>query len=225
MKTFPTWPNERDLARYAELTQLDFDDCLAKGTTWIDVGCRTGKALSQMFKKKKIVPVGVNAHQMKVRSGIHSVFAALPEDSSVYQQYQRGADLVTDIYGAVAYADNPLNVLIYEACLLKGKAQAVIITLEEKIISIDQEIFQQLKSFFKTVMGQSIKFKKFTTYSDNTKSPIKTLRITIQGSCHSNLNLQDLFNEGKKHIGMARKTKVLYQSRDATAQIWQVVYE
>ena len=78
----PTWPQERDLARYGELTDFDFESYFSPGKMWIDVGCRTGKALSEiMLQKKKIIPIGINAHPIEVRSGIHSLLATLPNYS------------------------------------------------------------------------------------------------------------------------------------------------
>lgn len=38
----PDWPQERDLAKYAEFTQLNFDRLLMDNMRWMDVGCRTG---------------------------------------------------------------------------------------------------------------------------------------------------------------------------------------
>ena len=47
----PTWPNERDLACYAEFTKINFNQELAAGQLWIDIGSITGKTLSGMLAK------------------------------------------------------------------------------------------------------------------------------------------------------------------------------
>jgi hypothetical protein len=157
-----------------------------------------------------------------VRSGIRSILAHIPEDMSVYMQYQKKADLITDIHGAVSYCENPLNALIYEACLLKPEVRAVIITLEERFGSVIT--WKRIQQFFEKIMKQSIDFERFTTYSDNTKMPIKTLRIIIKGMYQSALDLNGLFAEAQKYIGLMKKVKVIAEPNDKSFQIWKVKY-
>ena len=224
MTALPTWPNERDLARYAELTELDFAQELSTGKTWIDIGCRTGKALSQAAKQYRIIPIGVNAHDIAVCSGIDSIFAAVPDDDILYDNYKGSADLGTDIYGAVSYCDNPLNALIYEACLLKPNAKLVIVTLEDRMVASSIDVFTKIQHFFTVTMKQSISFQCFISYSDNSKSIVKNVRIIITGKPDMALSLHELFVVAENTIGKMARDKVIYQSLDQTAQIWQTRY-
>lgn len=221
-KPIPTWPNERDLARYASYSAIDFTKELSDGEIWIDIGCRSGKALSQSTKFYRAKLIGVNAHRIRVRSGILSVFASIPDDVEFYQRYRRKAKLVTDIHGAITYSENPLNTLIYEARLLKPNAKAVSVTLESRMGSV--ATWKKISQFFKLVMGQKIEFKRFRSYTDNTQTAIKTLRITITGHCRSRLSLKNLFAKACAEVGEMKKTKVIAHAHDNTAQVWQVRY-
>jgi hypothetical protein len=221
----PTWPKERDLCRYQEFTKIDFIKDLSPGQTWIDIGCRTGKALSEFPPHYNLNLVGINAHKIQVRPGIQSLIASIPKDTSVLKKYKKKAHLVTDVHGAVSYCENPLEALIYEACLLAPRSKAAIITLEDRMGSPNVTIWKQIQHFFQSIMGQEITFKRFTSYTDNTKSPIKTLRITITGECCSSLNLHDLFLAARHSIGQMKKKKVIAESIDKSAQVWRVLYK
>jgi SAM-dependent methyltransferase len=218
----PSWPKERDLATYSKYTKIDFTQDLSSKKTWIDVGCRTGKALSQTRQWYDAKLIGINAHEIKVQPGIQPILACIPEDIRVYTRYQQKADLLTDIHGAISYCENPLEALIYEACLLKPKAKAVIVTLAARLGS--PVTWKRVKEFFSSVLKQSIEFKRFTTYSDNTKTPIKTVRITIQGMSQSELDLPSLFAEARKYVGQMKKVKVIAEPDDKSFQIWKVKY-
>ena len=187
----PTWPRERDLATYVKYTCIHFDLELSHGKTWIDIGCRTGKAMSETKRLCKARLIGVNAHQIKVLAGIESVFAEIPQDRSVYKNFRKQADFLTDVYGAFTYDNDPLAVLIYEASLLQVDGKAVIISLEAKLGNRGNR--QDIQYFFETVMGQNVKFKRFRTYSDNSETPLNSLRLTITGGCHSKYSLETLF--------------------------------
>lgn len=128
----PTWPRERDLATYAKYTCINFDHELSDGKTWIDIGCRTGKAMSETRKLYNACLIGINAHEIDVLTGIKSIFAEIPREKSVYNHFKKSAHLLTDIYGAFTYDNDPIAALIYEACLLKPNGKAVIISLEAK---------------------------------------------------------------------------------------------
>jgi hypothetical protein len=219
----PTWPLERDLATYAKYTCIDFDLDLSAGKTWIDIGCRTGKALSETKRLYKAHLIGVNAHRIKVLTGIKSIFAEIPQDRSVYKKFRKKTDLLTDVYGAVTYDNDPIAALIYEACLLKPGGKAVIISLDAKLGNKANR--QDAQYFFETIMGQNLKFKRFRTYSDNSKTALNSLRITITGDCRSNRSLDSLFLRARKMIGEPKKIRLLYSPPDHSVELWKIVYK
>lgn len=224
MKTkIPSWPQERDLSCYEKFTSLDFNKSLSHGDMWIDVGCRTGKALSQIPKIYNAKLIGINAHRIRVRTGILPIFASIPDDLSVYRKYRKKAKLVTDIHGAVSYCEDPLDALIYEACLLEKNAKAAIVTLEQRFGG--PATWKKIVDFFKFFMNQKIEFKRFRSYTNHTKNPIKTLRITITCHSHSKLVLKDLLVEVRNFVGEMKKKKVIAQPEDGSFQIWQVIYK
>lgn len=219
----PTWPLERDLATYAKYTCINFDLELSSGKIWIDIGCRTGKALSETKRLFKARLIGVNAHRIKVLSGIESIFAEIPQDRSVYKNFRKKTDLLTDVYGAFTYDNDPIAVLIYEACLLKSGGKAVIISLEAKLGNKVNR--QNLQHFFETILGQNIEFIKFRTYSDNSRTPLSTLRITITGTCRSKCSLETLLLKARQMIGEPRKIKIIYTPPDHSVEVWKIVYK
>ena len=219
----PTWPRERDLATYTKYTCINFDLELSNGKTWIDIGCRTGKAMSESKRLCKARLIGINAHQIKVLTGIKSIFADIPQDRSVYKNYRKKTDLLTDVYGAFSYDNDPIAALIYEACLLKPGGKAVIISLEAKLGNKVNR--QDMLVFFETVMGQNLQFKRFRTYSDNSKTPLNSLRIIITGDCRSKLKLEALLLKARQMIGEPKKIKLLYSPPDHSVELWKIVYK
>jgi hypothetical protein len=218
----PTWLRERDLATYAKYTCINFDCELSHEKTWIDIGCRTGKAMSETKKLYKARLIGVNAHQIKVLVGIESIFAEIPQDRSVYKNFRKKADLLTDVYGAFTYDNDPIAALIYEACLLKAGGKAVIITLEAKLGNKVNR--QDLQYFFEMVLSQNITFKRFRTYSDNSKTPLDSLRITITGDCRSKYSLETLLLKARQMIGEPKKIRIIYKPLDHSLELWKIVY-
>jgi hypothetical protein len=219
----PTWPRERDLATYAKYTSINFEIELSNGKTWIDIGCRTGKAMSETRKLYHAHLIGVNAHQIKVLKGIKSIFAEIPQDRSVYKNFRKKVDLLTDVYGAFTYANDPIAALIYEACLLKPGGKAVIISLEAKLGNKINR--QDLQHFFEKFLKLSITFRRFRTYSDNSKTPLNSLRITISGEGSSKSNLETLLLKGHQMIGEPKKVRLIYSPPDQSVELWKIVYK
>lgn len=219
----PTWPRERDLATYTRYSAIDFASLLTDGKTWIDIGCRTGKALhdSKAFCTAKLL--GINAHQIEVLPGIEAIFTAIPKDLFVLNNYRAKADLLTDVYGAFTYDNDPIAVLIYEALLLKPNATAVIISLEPKFGNRVNR--HDLQLFFDAVMGQTINIRRFRTYTDNTKRPLNSLRITITGSCQAKCTLDKLLEMARDLVGEPKKVRIAYRPQDQSCEVWKILYK
>lgn len=219
----PTWPRERDLVTYSKYTCINFDIELSSGKTWIDIGCRTGKAMSETKALYKARLIGVNAHRIKVIAGIKPIFAEIPQNRSVYKDFRKKIDLLTDVYGAFTYDNDPIAALIYEACLLKPGGKAVIISLEAKLGNKINR--QELQHFFEIVLGQDLTFRRFRTYSDNSKTPLNSLRITIAGHCRSKCNLETLLLKARQMIGEPKKIRLIYRPPDHSCELWKIVYK
>jgi hypothetical protein len=218
----PTWPRERDLATYAKYTCIDFHKELSHGNIWIDIGCRTGKAMQETQKLYKARLIGVNAHEIEVLNGIESIFAAIPQDRSIYNNFKKSVHLLTDVYGAFTYDNDPIATLIYEACLLQPQGKAVIISLEAKFGNrVNRE---ELQAFFELNLGRTLTFQRFRTYSDNSKTPLNSLRITITGKGNSKCDLDDLLLKARQLIGEPKKIRLLYRPSDHSVEIWKIVY-
>jgi hypothetical protein len=210
----PTWPRECDLATYSKYTSINFDAELSDAKTWIDIRCRTGKAMSGTREFCRARLIGVNAHPIDVMAGIEPVFAEIPRDRSVYEKFRKKMDLLTDVYGAFTHDNDPIAVLIYEACLLKQGGRTVIISLEAKLGNRANR--QELKYFFEVVLGQNLVFKRFRTYSDNSRTPLNSLRITLTGGCRSRCGLETLLWKARQTLGEPNKRKLIYPMRRKT---------
>jgi len=219
----PTWPRERDLSTYSKYTAIDFERELSDATAWMDVGCRTGKALYESKKFSNASLLGVNAHQIELLPGITPLYSTIPHDDLIYTKFRKKIDILTDIYSAFSYENDPIAVLVYEACLLKSGGKAVIVTLEAKLGNRINR--QDLTSFFEKELGQQIAFQRFRTYSDNTRTPISSLRITITGSCRSKHSLETLLLKARQMIGVPKMKKIIYSPTDKSTELWKIVYE
>lgn len=217
----PQWPRERDLSHYGQLTGIDFHKTLNSRSVWIDIGCRSGMALTQSRKFCRARLVGINVHPMRVKRGIEHVFASIPEDPYVLNIYQRTAHVLTDVYGAFAYCSNPLETLLYEAQLLRPGGQAVIYGLEARFGT--QETWNHTTSFFSKYMKQEIKFLR-TRGQTGSGRPLKTLRITITGHCQMHTSREELRLLVQRLIGLPKKVRMIFQPPDHSAVQWHVIY-
>ncbi len=111
--------------------------------------------------------------------------------------------------------------MIYEASLLKPNGKCVIVTLQERI----KGPTAWKKNFLDQQMNISVSLKSFITYSDNSRSPIKTLRITLNKQKKVNLSLQNLFAKARIYVGEMTKDKILWEATDKSAEIWMVKYK
>lgn len=225
MKTenIPTWPKERDLSTYAKYTCINFGLELSNGKTWMDIGCRTGKALSETRPFYKANLIGINAHPIKVLKGIKSILAEIPQDRSVYKKFRKQVDILTDIYGAFTYDNDPVAALIYEACLLKAGGKGVIISLEAKFGNRINR--QNLNHFFEKFLGQRLTFQRFRTYTNTLKTPLNSLRITFTGSSRPVIDLEKLLLKARQLVGEPKKTKLIYCPPDKSVELWKIVYK
>lgn len=219
----PTWPLERDLATYAKYTAIEFEDELRDGMLWIDIGCRTGIALSESRDFCKAKLVGVNGHKIDVLPGIIPIYSELPRELTIYKKYQAKVDLLTDVYGAFTYENDPLQVLLYEASLLKPTGKAVIISLQAKLGN--RANWQAIKCFFEIHLGQNITFKRFRTYTNHLKRPLNSLRITITGASRSSVSLEELYRLAQEAVGTPKKERIVYSPSDQSCELWKIVYK
>jgi hypothetical protein len=89
LQKFPHGPVNGTWRRMLKYTCIDFNLELSNGKTWIDIGCRTGKAMRETKRLYKARLIGVNAHRIKTFAGIESIFAEIPQDFSVYKKFRK----------------------------------------------------------------------------------------------------------------------------------------
>ncbi len=172
----PPWPPERGLDRYEDLLGFSVRTALPVPATWLDVGCRSGRALAD-HTGGDVRRVGVNDRITAVLDGIEPLLAHLPDDVSALAPLQGQCDLITDIYGAFAYADRPIDVLLCELELLRPGGRLALVLLPAKFAELD--FIDRLHTFVEATCGQAMHAAVVTNRADINDKPIQILRIWI----------------------------------------------
>lgn len=236
----PRWNHWRGLSQYNSLTNLHIPSQMARGGTWIDVGCGSGRAMWELAAQSHGIPglllVGVNLHPYQVPAPIQHLLADIPSDPVVHERHRGQAKLVTDVYGAVSYGETPLETLIYEASLLGPEGTAVVFTEGERFGS--PGAWKKIERFFNETSGQKVKFED--AEPENYRHPLdnfdsrpnhawykpwsKCLRITItgQGSAKS---LSQMTALARERIGPPRQGEILFRTGDGKGEIRRVDYQ
>lgn len=107
--------------------------------------------------------------------------------------------------------------------MLQPQGKAVIISLEAKFGN--RVNLEELQAFFKLNLERTLTFQRFRAYSDNSKTPLNSLRITIIGKGNSKCDLDDLLLKASQLIGEPKKIRLLYRPSDHSVEIWKIVYK
>ena len=220
----PDWPNERDLARYSELCGVDIGTFLSGGGHWIDVGPgKTARAQRALLGVAGVSLTAIGPHTRAFPPGIRFVRGSVPEDPDFLADAARTARLVTDVYGAVSYAGDPLDALLYEALLLADDGVLVAFTELERFGEADA--WARVVDFFRVGLGQAAQFERVSIIGDAVPRPFVCLRVTVRGGPAGGADrLAALRDEAARRVGAARPGAVLWSSDDGLAQIRRVDY-
>src|ERR1700734_3060579 len=106
----PMWPKERDLSRYNTLVGFEIQKLLKPGGLWIDIGVgKNAKPMRPLIGRPSVVLKAISPHYRTLPTGIALTTGHVPEHVDFLAENRGHARLVTDIFGAVSYCDDPVQ--------------------------------------------------------------------------------------------------------------------
>ena len=223
----PSWPSRRSIDRYSELTAIDIKSFLNPGDCFIDIGPGSdARALSGMLDRG-IKLIGVTAHKMESPEGIEMIPAHLPKDIARVDHMYGKARLVTDVYGAFSYGDNPLDILILESLLLAPDGKLACISETKRVGSKEDQ--KRMSKFAKECLGVELIFEQFETFADANQVMETELRISAWRTGNPRTtDFEELRSAAVDVIGYPEKGQVLFEveyqssSGKALGEIWEI---
>jgi SAM-dependent methyltransferase len=185
----PAKPASRSLAHYCDL--LDFDilstENLPQNTLWIDAGCGSAQALKELEAKRPdvhrvgIIDPSQASSSMPLEDSIEIIHARLPHEIERLEHVRGQVGLITDVYGVVSLAADPLEALLAECRLLRSDGQAVIITGASRF-GQERDWIQLSKLWAEHTGGSRIRFEELRTFAADTHHWKSALKIVVEGS-------------------------------------------
>jgi hypothetical protein len=220
----PLWPKERDLSRYNVLAGFDIQKQLESGGLWIEVGI--GKSAKPMRPLIGVPGVNLKAiapHSRSLPKNIALTVGYVPDHLGFLAENRGRAKLVSDIFGAVSYCDDPVQALIYEALLLSS--DGIYVGFTELYRLGDIESWDRITEFFGNRLHQEISFQTVFELGDASGLFSTYLRIRITGKTSRRASLKKILHEARCVVGVPqREDKPLWVSSDRSAKIWRMRY-
>jgi len=219
----PEWPRERSLSRYKELTGIDIPAILKDGGTWVDIGPgETMNAMNPLVGQDRLSLYAIGPHIRDVPKGIKFELGLVPDDQNFLNSLRGKAKLVTDIYGALSYAQNPLRVLIYGAMLIHGNGLFVGFT--ELLRIGDLATWSRITNFFRSELNLGVSFQTVGVIGDASGIFSACLRVVVSGDVPTSENFFDVCARADAIVGRMSKAEALWVSEDGLATIWRTKY-
>ena len=194
-----------------------------RGGVWIDVGVgKDALPMRPLIGRPGIKLKGLSPHHRKLPKGITLIIGQVPEDTDLLPENRGRSRLVTDIFGAVSYCDDPVQSLIYEALLLNEGGIFIAFTELYRLGDIDT--WDRITAFFHERLRQSISFQTVYSWGDSLKRYSTYLRIRVEGKSKTKAALPNIFKRARLAIGMPQRREPLWTSPDRKAKIWRMRY-
>lgn len=212
------WPASRGLSTYNEMTGLNLEEEMQNGGIWIDIGpgqkCAAISELSEKIDNVWVIGIAPNVpEEFPVRSTIFGGWMptlSLPIDGR--------ARVVTDIFSGVSYAPHGLNVLIKAASWLAPGGVVAACTETRRLG--DGWTHDRIVRFFKECMALECKFQVYKKFAEGNQKWEDQLRIVIR----NNNTYDSLIGRANKIVGRALRGRLLWQSKDEAAKIFEVTH-
>jgi len=222
-KPEPQWPKERDLARYDELAGFDIRKLLGDGGLWIEVGIgKSARPMRPLIGQPGVELKAIAPHYRALPKGISLTLGCVPDDHGFLVENRARARLVTDIFGAVSYCEDPVQALIYGALLLGAGGVFVAFTELRRIG--DLETWDRITQFFHDRLHQQIAFQTVYVLGDASRQFSTYLRIRIEGKAAGRAASATLFKDAQRKIGAPHRDQALWTSSDESAKIFRTRY-
>lgn len=219
----PPWPKRRDLARYNTLVGFDIKDFLRGGGLWIDIGVGRGaKPMRPLIGRPRVRLKAISPYDRSLPPEISLTIGRVPEHAGFLSENRGRTRLVTDIFGAVSYCDDPIQAVIYGALLLGPGGRLVAFTELHRLGDI--EAWDRMTKFFNRRLRQQIGFQTVYLRGDAWKGFSTYLRVQVQGRSRSTQTLRTILREARIAIGRHRRGIPLWVSSDRSAKIWKSDY-
>jgi len=219
----PGWPKQRNLDRYNLLVGGDIEAILKEGGLWIDIGPgEEADPMRPLVGRPGVTLKAIGPHLRRFPDEIAFTNGMVPEDTAFLAENRGKARLVTDIFGAVSYCDNPVHALIYEALLLGESGMCVAFTELERFG--DLGAWGRITEYFRTRLEQEITFQSVSVFGDASRRFSTELRIRCDCKRPSEAQLNELLLAADRDIGVPRPGERLWISSDNTAEIRRVEY-
>lgn len=220
----PTWPAQRGLKRYDALLGIDLGRMLEAGGLWIEIGPGTEALPMLPFLRRPGVELeAIGPHSRALPDGIAFTQGIVPEDEVFFAAHRGRARLVTDVFGALSYYDDPIRALLYGALLLADGG--LFLGFTELYRFGDLSTWEKTTEFFRQTLNQRISFETIPVLGDATKKYATGLRVRVQGPAAVNTPLGDIFEEAARQIGRPAHTSTLWAADDCSASISRVDYQ
>ncbi len=205
------------------LLGIDLAKIMEKGGLWIEIG-PGADALPMLpfIGRKGTMLAAIGPHYRSLPAGILFSEGTIPEDTKFFRAHRAKARLVTDVYAAVSYCQDPIQAVIYGSLLLGEEGQFLAFT--ELYRFGDLPTWERITEFFRVKLKQSISFETMSVLGDASKAFSTCLRVRVRGRSPGSASLRQLFNEAARYIGIPVKSRTLWEAEDRSASISRVDY-
>jgi len=219
----PIWPKQRNLDRYNLLAGFNIAEMLSVGGLWIDVGPgEDADPMRALVGQPGVALKAIGPHLRRLPNEIAFTTGLVPDDAIFLKENRGKARLVTDIFGAVSYCDNPVHALIYEGLLLGAGGTCIAFTELERFG--DLKTWSRITEFFRTRLGQRISLQSVCVFGDASRRFSTELRVRFDCEDASSADWSDLLGAADREIGVALPSSTLWISSDGNAKICRVDY-
>lgn len=219
----PHWPKDRGDARYDELAGFNIRSFLCTGGLWIDVGPGTDASpMKQVLSNRAIKVKAIGPHHRNLPTAVAFTRGSVPSHLQFLRSNRERAKLVTDIYGAVSYCEDPIQSLIYEALLLTDGG--VLVAFTELHRFGDLGVWDRITNFMRCNLRQTVSFQTKSDFGDDSQTFSTCLRIRVDGRAFTRYRLRILFENARREIGVPKHGAGLWVSSDGKAVIQRVDY-
>jgi hypothetical protein len=225
LRSHPEWPAQRNLDRYEHLVGFSIRDQLKSGGICIDIGPGThAVALRELAAIPGVSLVALTPDSVDVSgTSIHAEQGRIPDAKDFLSRFSGKCRVVTDVFSATTYVDDPALSLLSLSCLPDRDGTVGIFTELDKFGAADT--WEALTCFFSRETGQKLRFERFNIRGDAEPIWVDCLRVTIEGrSCRTVDELPVLKEALHAEIGVPQVGREIWKTKDGRATISEIHY-
>jgi hypothetical protein len=221
----PDWPAQRTLDRYEHLVGFSIRQQLESGGTYIDIGPGThAVALRELDERGGVGLVALTPDQVDISgTNILVEYGRIPDAVEVLQRYSKKCRVVTDVFSATTYVQDPAYALLALSCLPDDTGKVGVFTELDKFGA--SQTWAGLEAFFAEETGQSVRLEPFNIKGDAEPIWVDCLRITIEGCSRRTVaELPELRKVLHYRLGAPKVGREIWRTKDGKAVISEINY-